>query len=215
MEEKFEKELGQRLNERVISPSENAWERVQMQRRKPKKKRIIGPWAAVLAILLGLFWTMFTSEEPAAVVVDGPAEIPTPDSIVVPGPVAPAPAQIVQIPLKRQTSERRLVKEADSERSAPVDVFVPKVETTLVEVFPVAAPRSGINERIAVTKPVDEAAYFLEKARRELSQGGNALPATDAHTLLKNSESELDERYRTNTLESLFKHKRIKIALSK
>lgn len=214
MEKKFEKELGQRLNERVILPSENAWERVQMQRRKPRKKRMTWPWAAVLAILLGLFWTMFTNEEPAAVVVDHPAEIPVPDSMVAPTPVAPTLQQIVQTPVKRQIREAGPVDD-NPERNAASDVVVPVMEKRLVDVLPNAVPNVEIAERAMVTKPVDETAYFLEKARRELSQGRNVLPPTDAHALLKTSESELDEAYRASTLEGLFKHKRIKIALSK
>jgi hypothetical protein len=53
----FESELQRKLNERVIAPSENAWDRVNLNRKKKKKSRMPGWYwlAAILVIGLGFY----------------------------------------------------------------------------------------------------------------------------------------------------------------
>lgn len=216
MKDQFEQQMKRKLAQREIAPGANAWERVQLQRgRKPKKNYTLYYVAASGAALLALLWTInqrsgasFHPPATPSPVVTTPAlpqQEQIADSIPAPAIVAPRIAK-PRTPIAQ--SERRTAPETSAER----------VQDAISDaVTPLPAPII-ITPALASVEPGAEIDYndldaLIAKARMELAAGRGLSNPTDATSLLRDSESELERNFRHSVLEYLFKQKKIKLAL--
>ncbi|MBD3582888.1 hypothetical protein [Flavobacterium selenitireducens] len=216
MDKNFEKELGRKLNERAITPSGNAWERVNLQReRQPKKNTAIYWIAAVLILGLGttlLFNAGRQAEITHEVVEVKKIELETRSTkttleIIEPMEVATRPSDtepkmIEQVPSttaepKQGVQETLTIASAELTRSPADKKITSKIPLTL--------------ESAKKTDPND-VDLLIEIARKEIAAGRGLSKPTDANALLKASESELDESFRSGIIENVFKQKRIRVA---
>ena len=221
MEKDFEKELARKLNQRTIGPSSNAWERVNLQRSKPRKKSapIIYWIAAALVLGIGLTFVDFESGKsgPDSVVTTTPQPVQKPDIAPEEPPIVQTKV-VIQKPTFRAAESTCIIKAETTRNRAP--------QTAISQ--PIAGLRQNVKEQktleilIAVEQLAqsgkqpteDDVDALIEKARREIASGNGLSKPTDATALLKSSESELDESFRAGVFENLFKHKKIKVALS-
>lgn len=221
MEKDFEKGLGRKLNQRTIEPSSNAWERVNLQRGKTKKRpTYIRYWIAALFVLgLGILWMQIGNQE---------TEIPT--TIVKTENNMSKPAQTktgIELPEQSAKEQIATITPRKTEIAEPADTETAKIELPKQQAMTLASAdvrRNEIEDKItsAVVLMIDsgkkvdadDVDLLIEKARKEIAAGNGLSKRTDATALLKDSESEIDENFRTGVFENLFKHKKIKVALS-
>ncbi|NUY82626.1 hypothetical protein HUK80_17105 [Flavobacterium sp. MAH-1] len=221
MEKDFEKELSHKLNQRTIEPSSNAWERVNLQRGKTKKRpTYIRYWIAALFVLgLGILWMQIGNQE---------TEIPTEIVKSENNPSKPAQTKAgIELPEPSAKEQIATITPRKTEIAEPANTQTAKPELPKQQTLTLASAdvrRHGIEDKITSTvvlmidsgKKVDadDVDLLIEKARKEIAAGNGLSKRTDATALLKDSESEIDENFRTGVLENLFKHKKIKVALS-
>lgn len=219
MEKNFEAGLKRKLDQREIQPSANAWERVQLQRGKQKKQRpYIMYWvAAIFVIGFGVFMLSEKRQTPEIIVVKEVEKAETPE-VSQPKVILP----------ETPKSEKKEIAVSSRLKTVPTEP-----ENQTAPIAPTQSPlqlanaelnRKEIHDKITAEVLImvesgqkvneDDVDALIEKARKELSAGHGLSKPTDANALLKASESEMDESFRTGIFESLFKQKRIKVALS-
>ncbi|RZJ66254.1 MAG: hypothetical protein EOO50_10705 [Flavobacterium sp.] len=223
MEKNFENEMKRRLGERSLEPQPNAWERVALQRGQQKKNTTyIYYWiAAALVIGIGLTFLRFDDKVPTTnpeIIVDRPEESAIPDSV-----------KVFEHRVRQKVvavNEPEVVTKSDSDNKTetpiairqPQIVIEPTIETRQnpIEQQKIQEILVAVDDMIKAGKQPDEddVDLLIEKARREIAAGNGLSKQTDANALLKDSESELNESFRSGIFESLFKQKRIKIAFS-
>ena len=208
--------MKRKLAQREIAPGANAWERVQLQRgRKPKKNHTLYYVAASIAVLLALLWTIrqqsgasFHPPATPSPVVTAPV-LPQQEQMADP---IPAPAIVAPRTAKPHTpiaqSKRRTAPETSAEHIPDVipDAIIPAPAPIII------TPALASVEHGAEIDYNDLDA-LIAKARMELAAGRGLSNPTDATSLLRDSESELDRNFRHSVLEYLFKQKKIKLAL--
>lgn len=221
MEKNFENEMKRRLGARELKPSADAWERVKLQRKRTKKRpTYIYRIAAILAI--GFFATWIgiqdrSAENETNLVTREIAKPKTPHSesiVKTDQPSAKAPQPLVTQPEPQQNATHPTNKfpvKMPVERSLTLSAAT--IERRQLETQITSALMSMSDAGKTIT--TDDVDALIEKARLEIAAGRGLSRQTDAAALLKDSESELDENFRAGVFENLFKHKKIKIALSK
>lgn len=217
MKENFEQQLKHKLTQREITPAANAWERVQLQRgRKHKKNNTIYYVAASVALLIGLFWTA-TRQSDLPANRPGHTPVVTAPQIQTEAKSEPAvhPAPLATTTPSRTTTQS-VIAQADRKAS---DIVPAAVQPEIPQAAIVTAP-VGITPAIASVEHRAEIDYndvdaLIAKARMELAAGRGLSNPTDATTLLRDSESELDRNFRHSVIEYLFKQKKIKLAFDK
>lgn len=222
MERKFEKELHRKFNSRTITPSDDAWQRVNLQRNRKKKKPVfIYKVAAVLVLALGISWIVFNGRQaeatpsivnthtgaPAAKFATQPPVPPT--DVVEPRtkpdrPGKPGQAHDAIRQATAQISERGKTASADVVPILRPVVYEQKAEQIAIAINDMIASGKAVNE--------DDLDAMIEKARLEIASGRGLSKPTDASALLREGESELDENFRSGIIENLFKQKRIRVA---
>lgn len=220
----LEQQLTEKLGNRSIAPSDQAWERIARNRQQGKQKQqnkkrlFIYYAAAVLVFLFGGYWFVaHTPDTPQQQVVGtNKTELPT---------VTDNQAMAVseQVAEPKQSS----LKEAHNENSKQ-GVIVP-VYKQEVAVAQEADRQSQVIEKtpqlnatvLMETKIVDqdknydaEVDYLLKNAIKEVAADKQFSKKTDNTALLKEVESEMDEYYRDKAM-SIFalKNKKIRFAV--
>jgi len=214
MEKNFENELGRKLNQRTIEPSPNTWERVKLQRGRKKQNHTYIYWVAAVAVVaIGISWLGINQRqtETATEVVRKEHAEPAKSKIAVETESLPAVA--AESNLKKKES-RQLKPESAREKEeqlasglASADIVRRQIEEKITsEVIVLIESGKKVNP--------DDVDLLIAKARSEIAAGRGLSKQTDATALLKDSESELDENFRSGIIENIFKQKRIKVALS-
>lgn len=225
MEKDFEKGLAQKLNQRTIEPSANTWERVNLQRSKAKKKAypIIYWIAATLIIGIGLTFLHFATGGPdqqnAVVNKAVPLRHVAPtghevancndaDNNISTEITKPVAAKSPAFIIKTEIAQDRPQETSLSQQAADINRTVKeqKAQEILVALEQIAKAGKQPTE--------DDVDALIAKARLDIAAGNYPSRPTDAAALLKTSESELDESFRSGIFENLFKQKRIRVALS-
>ncbi|RZJ69317.1 hypothetical protein [Flavobacterium sp.] len=219
MEKDFEKELGRKFNGRTIEPSGNAWERVNLQRGKVAKKRTpIIYWIAAAVILgIGISFMDFRGEKPIQ-----STPIATSETAVLPSVKPKQNVQKVAPIYKVGNHEVKFVnptpfineeivqiRQPETAIDQPIAPVAKSVQQQKADQILIALEQMAASGRQPTTDDVD---LLIEKARKEIAAGRGLPQQTDANALLKDSESELDESFRSGIFENLFKQKRIRVA---
>lgn len=217
MDKNFEKELGRKLSERTITPSVNAWERVKLQReRKPKKRTYIYWMAATLVLALGMtvFFNTSRQAEVTPTVVNNEknaSEITSPKS---------SPEVVTPIEIASQQTSGRAKQPKRNPSALPEYKILPREAALTIA----SADLTHLQTSLTITSKVqvaiksdtkesaDDVDLLIQKARKEIAAGRGLSKPTDANALLKASESELDESFRSGIIENVFKQKRIRVA---
>lgn len=216
---KYEKEFGEKLNQREIEPSAGSWEKLQSNLDSSKKKRFAGfKWAGIAAAIIagimvvGILNYDSISEAPA--VVDSPVKKirqETPQVVEEKReqvPVKAEPRQALVNPrktsiVKRETS---VIAEAETEKEA-VQNSEDKTVNDLVE----SDNFSKTEEAIAQTAPSEktevtdaEVEALLAKARAQINtQRTSNVVSVDAKDLLWNVEMEMEQSFREKVFDVL------------
>lgn len=217
----LEQQLAEKLGNRSIAPSDQAWERIARNRQQGKQKQknnkrlFMYYAAAVLVFLFGGYWFVANTPDttPQQQVVDtNKTELPT---------VTDNQAVAVSEP------QQSLTKETYNENSKQgVSIPVYKQEAAVVQESdkqsPLIEKHSQLNASLlAEAKPVtnekhydDEVDYLLKNAIKEVAADKQLSKKTDNTALLKEVESEMDEYYRDKAM-SIFalKNKKIRFAV--
>lgn len=220
----FESEMGRQLRQRRMSPSDNAWERVSLLREKKSHggKKFRFWWIAAAAVVV--FGGLQIADRPISadkvtepiVVADPPVTVQNSSrlhSADVPGPdnVTDTTAAV------KHTAHRDLVP------VLPMQPVPPRPERPAQQIL---ATTAGAEARkiLEITAAVDRIAAsgqdvgeddideLIEKARQDMASGNGPARQTDASALLRDSENELSQEFRSNVFKELIKHKRIRIA---
>ncbi|NMH28197.1 hypothetical protein [Flavobacterium silvaticum] len=210
----FDKQLGNVLDQRRINPSENAWERVMLQRqaKKPKRKFPFLWIAALLIVALGIFAFLNSgSDRQENAVVSAPNEVvkPMPEPVIVPEKI-----NQTQTSNKRPESvaETLAVAVPKDEIKTPIELInTQQADLEKRKIEEIAAVVIQMNES-GKTISEDDVDALIEKARREIAAGNGPTQNTDATALLRDSEDELTGEFRSNVFQNLMTHKKIKIA---
>jgi len=220
MDKNFEKELGRKLNGRQIEPSANAWERVNLQRGRKSRNHTYIYWIAaafVLGIGLMLVETGKTEIKTAKEIVQ--KESATPKATDEKGEIAAKPfpdanqkVTAVQLAKKQKTVASEPVINVQNRKESEISLTMAQMHRKNLEDKVTAEIVLMVESGKTVHE--DDVDLLLARARKEIASGNGLSQQTDASALLKASESELDENFRTGIIETLFKQKRIKIALS-
>ena len=221
MERKFERELGRKLNQRSIEPSQDAWERVNLQRgRRQKKRTYIYYWIAASVITaIGLVWIASGGREAQTgtqqVVTIEKAAPETDPQRQPENTVAAKRVQIGQQHLNPKPQNAAIAyKENEPQDKNQSALTVAAADITHPQIASRINPHTVFIASPASKAEPDDVDALINRARSEIAAGRGLLKPTDASALLKVSESELDENFRSGIIENLFKQKRIKVALS-
>lgn len=217
MKDNFEQQMKRKLTQREITPAANAWDRVQLQRgRKPKKNYTIYYVAASVVLLIGLFWTATRQSD---LPVNSPSHTPIVTAPQIQPEVIPEPV-VSPAPNATPKASRTTIKSVIAQTDRKVPEIVPTaIEPEIPKAATVPAP-VVITPALASVEHGAEIDYndldaLIAKARMELAAGRGLSNPTDATTLLRDSESELDQTFRHSVIEYLFKQKKIKLAFGK
>lgn len=221
----LEQQLAEKLGNRSIAPSDQAWERIARNRQQGKQKQknnkrlFIYYAAAVLVFLFAGYWFVASTPDTApqqqvvdankteqATVKDSPV-VAVSESVTEPQQSLPKETynenskQGVIIPVYKQ--EAAVVQEAD--RQSQVIEKTPQLNAIV------------LTEARAVTKDKHydaEVDYLLKNAIKEVAADKQFSKKTDNTALLKEVESEMDEYYRDKAM-SIFalKNKKIRFAV--
>lgn len=219
MEKDFEKELAQKLNARTIAPSANAWERVNLQRNKKTKKRtpIIYWIAAAVVLAFGISLWDFGTDAPVK-----STPIVTNETVSIPSvgpktktqkvlPIYKVEPNAVKFVKPTPIANEEIVENRKSESAIdqPIANVNQSVQDQKIQEILVAVEQMAQSGKQPTEDDVDQ---LIEKARQEIAAGRGISKQTDATALLKDSENELNESFRSGIFESLFKQKRIRVA---
>lgn len=224
----LEQQLAEKLGNRSISPSDNAWERIAFNRqqqagKKSRKKRSLYWVAASVAVLLiGGYFFMTTLSTPINInttpqVVQGkdvsPAQHIPNDS--------PKQSQIANVVTEPEYTERKTgnmlpntkrINDTDNQ-----DELAAVSNNTPLQLTPteVTLPETDIKAAgtvIAAARPQED--VLLEKAMRDVAAQKQFKQTTNQEALLKEVESEMDEYYREKALRFFsLKYKKIRIVV--
>lgn len=223
----LEQQLAEKLGNRSISPSDNAWERIAFNRqqqagKKSRKKRSLYWVAASVAVLLmggylviAVLSTPISTNATPQVVQgkDAVQKLPL-TNMVKQSQVAHAvmepkhPEQkagntlpVIE-PKKYKDSENELVKISNNTplQLAPTEVALPETDI------------KATSNVIAAARPQED--VLLEKAMRDVAAQKQFKQTTNQEALLKEVESEMDEYYREKALRFFsLKYKKIRIVV--
>lgn len=223
----FEEEIGRHLDERRITPSENAWERVNLLREKkakPEKKRGFLWIAAAILVGFGLLLVFNrkasdkTTETSVVMSDPVPSDKKDRNQMVIPSDTSEITAQPEPQPAERLASHPETIQKQ------PMHPILPENQHQLqasVSQETIGIEKQKIREITAAVKLIassgetvdeDDIDNLIEKARKEIAAGNGLSKETDASALLRDSEDELSKEFRTNVFKELVKHKRIRIA---
>lgn len=221
----LEQQLAEKLGNRSIAPSDQAWERIARNRQQGKQKQknnkrlFMYYAAAVLVFLFGGYWFVANTPDrtPQQQVVDtNKTELPkvTDNKVVAVSEQVSEPQQSwtketynenskqgVSIPVYKQ--EAAVVQESDKQ-SPVIEKHLQLNATVLAEVKTVTNDKHYD----------DEVDYLLKNAIKEVAADKQLSKKTDNTALLKEVESEMDEYYRDKAM-SIFalKNKKIRFAV--
>lgn len=213
----FESDMKRQLSQRELTPSENAWDRVQLLReRKPvrKKPRLL-LWAASMAAVIAIALVLFSGEKKIG------TSLPV---VQTEKPAANQPLLPVK-PAAEREETAIVASEAPETLSRPIPVGIETVTEmplqSAIETEMAGIQQQKISEITASVmalaesgKPVpeDDIDALINKARIDIASGQGLSQPTDASALLRDSENEMTEEFRSNVFKELIKHKRIRIA---
>lgn len=224
----LEQQLAEKLGNRSISPSDNAWERITFNRqqqagKKSRKKRSLYWVAASIAVLLiGGYLVIAVLSTPISTnatpqVVQGKDAMPkqqTPN-------YTPNASQIADAVTEPEYAERKTAN--DLPNTKPInntdnqDQLATVSNSTPLQLAPteVALPEADVkaaNTVIAAARPQED--VLLEKAMRDVAVQKQFKQTTNQEALLKEVESEMDEYYREKALRFFsLKYKKIRIVV--
>jgi flagellar basal body-associated protein FliL len=223
----LEEQLADKLGNRSITPSDNAWERIAFNRQqqagksKQKKKRGLFMIAAVLLMFLtcGYFVTvMFMAEKPS-----GALQQVVQEDIQV-KEIKPGKIKVQEADSKELfVVARNEVKQSAQKNNTPVmdKVNVQMAENKADEQSLVMTPSEIKTDEASIraTAPViaesrTQEDVLLEKAMKDLAERKQIKATTNQAALLKEVESEMDEYYRERALRFFsLKYKKIRIVV--
>jgi hypothetical protein len=220
----IEDQLAQKLKERTIAPSGNAWERVAYNRKAKKKQSRRGLWygvAASVVVAAGLLGLLFNDPDaagtqPAVKVVVQQQEPPQEASGPAAGsenqqPVSVAAATVYKRGTAPDSNGREAVSALSLNSPNPVAAVT---ETELQKINEVAAIITTMSEKGGRVTSAEIDSLLLS-AQRDIAMGrSGTIQRTDDMALLKEAETEVDKSFREKAL-SIFKHKfkTIKVAI--
>ena len=224
----LEQQLAEKLGNRSISPSDNAWERVAFNRqqqagKKSRKKRSLYWVAASVAVLLaGGYFFMMALSTPISLnatpqLVQGkdvsPAQRIPNDS--------PKQSQIANVVTEPQYAERKTANNLPNTK--PIndtdnqDQLAAVSNNKPLQLAPteVTLPEGNIKKAgtvIAAARPQED--ILIEKAMRDVSAQKQFKLTTNLEALLKEEESEMDDYYREKAGRFFsLKYKKIRIVV--
>lgn len=218
----IEEQLAQKLGNRSISPSGQAWERIafgrQQQTAKKKKKQWYTVAAAILLFCIGGYFALYTTTQKS--------------NTVAPAVVSGSNQKSVVIP---ENHVQHAVVVTQEKEAKGDDVNSPEVTNLAqtIQVFPevakeaqqtIAISNIGIEnhkEAAIVNTTVKNAVVqsqedlLLEKALREVALARPVTKKTNDSVLLKEVEAEMDAYYREKALRFFsLKYKKIRIVVT-
>lgn len=224
----LEQQLAEKLGNRSISPSDNAWERVAFNRqqqagKKSRKKRSLYWVAASVAVLLaGGYFFMMALSTPVNVnatpqVVQGkdvsPAQHIPNDS--------PKQSQIANVVTEPEYAERKTannlpntkpINDTDNQDQLAAVSNNKPLQLSPTEVTLPEADIKAAGTVIAAARPQED--VLLEKAMQDVAMQKQFKQTTNQEALLKEVESEMDEYYREKALRFFsLKYKKIRIVV--
>ncbi len=210
----FENQLKNKLEERRLQPSENAWLRIAAH--KKRTKRSPAGWIALVAavfVAVGLFF-MLPGEEinvRQKVVFEN---TPEPEAKNTPPPTpALSPKAKATIVFARHRNEDIAEHEKES---------IPEVVKSDISPVMVSAEDQKIGEILASLEKIQhngqditEATIdsLLDSARRDLVAERQFKTGTDPYALLSEAESELDQSFKDRVFAAISRFRKIKLAL--
>lgn len=229
-ENKFDNQLSEALKNREIQPSENAWERVNLQRNREKSKSFsLGLFykaAIVLVFLAAGSWLFFNQNESESteIVTDAtPTEtifIPKVNEAIVETKVFDKNSVVVNVQKNTKTAESNPIVQREK-----INVITAENVNTLAQIENrnevIKSEELDKITNILLEKTKDKQTItesdldqMIAEVRNRINQSNNSSP-TDATALLKNSENELSEEYRNSVFQNFMEHKKIKIAFGR
>lgn len=223
----LEQQLAEKLGNRSISPSDNAWERIAFNRqqqagKKSRKKRSLYWVAASVAVLLMGGYLVI-------------AVLSTPISTNATPQVVQGKDAVQKLPVTNMVKQSQVAhavmepKHPEQKAGNTLPVIEPKkykdAENELVKISnnaplqlaptEVALPEADIKAAgtvIAAARPQED--VLLEKAMRDVAAQKQFKQTTNQEALLKEVESEMDEYYREKALRFFsLKYKKIRIVV--
>lgn len=223
----LEQQLAEKLGNRSISPSDNAWERIAFNRqqqagKKSRKKRSLYWVAASVAVLLMGGYLVI-------------AVLSTPISTNATPQVVQGKDAVQKLPVTNMVKQSQVAhavmepKHSEQKAGNTLPVIEPKkykdAENELVKISnntplqlaptEVALPETDIKATsnvIAAARPQED--VLLEKAMRDVAAQKQFKQTTNQEALLKEVESEMDEYYREKALRFFsLKYKKIRIVV--
>lgn len=223
----LEEQLADKLGNRSITPTDNAWERIAFNRqqqagKKQKKKYGLYMVAAVLLVFLscGYFVSvMVVNEKPSGVVQqvvqqDENGRATKTAAKKVQQVYSNELSVVAQNEVKQQTAQKLDTPAVNKINMPPAEnkvnelpAVMPSTQITTDEVsIKATAPL------VAETRPQEE--VLLEKAMQDIAMEKQRKAATNDAALLKEVESEMDEYYREKALRFFsLKYKKIRIVV--
>lgn len=222
----LEEQLAEKLANRSITPTDNAWERIAFNRqqqagKKRKKKYGLFMVAAVLLMFLtcgyfiGLVFNTGNTpgELPQVVQKDKAVKVIKSDAVQMVNPnldevVVAARNEVKQLNQHvKVLAETREDIQIGSNKTGEMPVMIPSTEVKTDELtIKATAPV------IAESRTQED--VLLEKAMKELADSKQFKSATNQAALLKEVESEMDEYYREKALRFFsLKYKKIRIVV--
>lgn len=215
----LDQQLAQKFNERNITPSADAWERIAYKRQQKQAKKNKKPlWytvAAILIIALGTFPVLFKKEEkPQIQVVEQNRNEKHIDELEKEQPFQMTEEAISSVHKPETITIYRPILQKNQHIDNPVEIEPVFTEPELQKANEVATAIVEIVEKKGNITG-DEIDALLHNAQKELAieRLQNSNSRTDETALLKEAETEVDNSFREKTLGiAKLKYSTIKIA---
>lgn len=227
MEDKrnLEQQLADKLGNRSIAPSEQAWERIARNREqgknKKKKKRTVIYYYAASVVLFILFAGYFfvsdnsgTIAEPQIVNSGNTEEAIDKNTPVAVPETKLLPKQNEKIIVFQKSEHKTNLPGAYKEEAVATPAFYkkPEVYENLPEISVAALPDIKVFSKDEIYK--QEVDYLLKNAIKEVAADKQFKASTNDTALLKEVEAEMDDYYRQKTMKIFsLQNKTIRIAV--
>lgn len=223
----IEEQLTDKLGSRSIKPSEQAWDRIVLNRQqgrdKKQKKRIVIYYAASIVLLMffsGYFFVLGTNNDietvPGVVksdkeekIINNEKPIISKETMLIPEKTE---AVVVYKEVKKEAASKNLDKEAQQALILLSEKF--DINKNLPEINVEALPVVNVKTYDKDEHYEQEAAYLINNAKKAMTVNRQLSAPVNDTALLKEVEAEMDEYYREKALRIFsLKHKAIRIAV--
>lgn len=220
---KFENNIKEKLEERRLQPSNDAWDELSERLEQKEEKKINKAywWLGMAASLVGLLFVafqFFNTEEVKPVIVDAPNVIQLKENTQVADEEVEKPKEVLKQEKPIETIEKQAIK--DNYVAITKEQVVPKEKNQIVTPTTVIQEKltfeeqkiqdvvAKVNELKNQNKEVTDAIIddLLLEAQKEISFKESYNSSTcivDAHMLLQEVETDLDKSFRSKVFDAI------------